>query len=227
MWVTLALGAALLTSFNPILYKRILQDAEPLVVVWGVTLLALPLLGLFTLALTSEYPRIDGLFVLSVLGAAGLNVVAHLASTKALKLADVSLVPPLLAFSPVFTLLISAILFGETPSARGLLGVGLVLVGAYWLNLSSADRLVPLKAFALKPGVMLILLAGLLWAVTPLLEKTAIRHTSPESPRFAAFVATALLAILLTPVVAVRGRPAIGKLFLHLREWFWAALIAG
>jgi len=227
MWVALALGAAVLTSFNPILYKRILRDAEPLVVVWGVTLLALPLLGLFTLALTSEYPRIDGLFVLSVLGAAGLNVVAHLASTKALKLADASLVTPLLAFSPVFTLLISAILFGETPSVRGMLGVGLVLIGAYWLNLSSADRLAPLKAFALKPGIMLILLAGLLWAVTPLLEKTAIRHTSPESPRFAAFVVTALLAILLTPAVAVRGRAAIGKLFLHRREWLLAALIAG
>lgn len=227
MWVALALGAALLTSFNPILYKRILQDAEPLVVVWGVTLLALPLLGLFTLALTSEYPRIDGLFVLSVSGAAGLNVMAHLASTKALKLADVSLVTPLLTFSPVFTLLISAVLFGETPSARGLLGVGLVLVGAYWLNLSSADRLAPLKAFALKPGIMLILLAGLLWAVTPLLEKTAIRHTSPESPRFAAFVATALLPIMLTPAVVVRGRAAIGKLFLHRREWWLAALVAG
>ena len=143
MWVALALGAALLTSFNPILYKRILQDAEPIIVVWGVHLLALPLLGLFTLVLTSQFPRIDGLFVLSVSGAAGLNVVAHLASTKALKLADVSLVTPLLTFSPVFTLLISAILLGETPSVRGMLGVGLVLVGAYWLNLSSADRLAP------------------------------------------------------------------------------------
>lgn len=60
MWGALALGATLLTSFNPILYKRILRDAEPLVVAWGVTLLALPLLGLFTLALTSEYPRMEG-----------------------------------------------------------------------------------------------------------------------------------------------------------------------
>ena len=227
MWVALALGAALLTSFNPILYKRILQDAEPLVVVWGVTLLALPLLGLFTIALTPQFPHLDGLFLFSVLGSAGLNVVAHLASTKALKLEDASLVTPLLIFSPVFTVLISALSLGETPSARGVLGVTLVLIGAYWLNRSGADWLGPFKALAFKPGVGLVLLAGLLWAVTPLLEKTAIRHTSPESPRFAAFVATALLAILLTPAVAVRGRPAIGKLFLHRREWWLAALIAG
>jgi len=227
MWVALALGAAVLTSFNPILYKRILRDAEPLVVVWGVTLLALPLLGLFTLALTSEYPRIDGLFVLSVLGAAGLNVVAHLASTKALKLADASLVTPLLAFSPVFTLLISAIFLGETPSVRGALGVGLVLIGGYWLTASSADWLVPFKSLALKPGVLLVLLAGLLWAITPLLEKTAIRHTSPESPRFVALVTTTLLTLTLTPMVATCGRQAIGQLVLHRREWLLAALIAG
>jgi uncharacterized membrane protein len=107
------------------------------------------------------------------------------------------------------------------------MGVALVLIGAYWLNHSSAGWLAPFKSPALKPGVALVLLAGLLWAVTPLLEKTGIRHTSPESPRVVAFVATALLAILLTPAVAVSGRPALGKLFLHRREWLLAALIAG
>lgn len=50
----LALGAAALTSFNPILYKRILKDADSLVVVWGVTLLALPSLAIFTFVLTPQ-----------------------------------------------------------------------------------------------------------------------------------------------------------------------------
>ncbi len=44
MWAIFALGAALLASFNPILYKRILKEADPLIVVWAVTLLGLPLL---------------------------------------------------------------------------------------------------------------------------------------------------------------------------------------
>ncbi|MEP6896001.1 MAG: EamA family transporter [Chloroflexota bacterium] len=228
MWAILALGAAVLTSFNPILYKRMLKDAEPIVVVWGVTLLALPLLGLFTLALTQQLPNLDWLFALGVLGSAGLNVVAHLASTRALKLADASLVTPLLIFSPVFTVLISALFLGEIPSARGLLGVGLVLIGAYWLNYNSgAGWLKPFKSLELKPGVALVLLAGLLWAITPLFEKTAIQHTNPESPRFAAFVTTAFLTFMLTPAVMTRGRSAIGKLSLHRRELFLAGLIAG
>ena len=227
MWVLFALGAAALTPFNPILYKRILRDAEPLVVVWGVTLLALPLLALFALSLRPQLPQMDGVFLLSALGAGGLNVAAHFASAKALKLEEASLVTPLLIFSPVFTLIIAALFLGEMPSARGVLGVGLVVLGAYWLNRSGVGWLTPFKSLSLKPGVALALLAGLLWAITPLFEKTAIRHTVPESPRFVAFAVTMLLVLMLTPIAAARGRQAIGKLSLHRREWLLAACIAG
>lgn len=229
MWALFALGAAIVTSFNPILYKRMLKDAEPLVVVWGVTLLALPLLALFAHALTPQFPQVDELFLLSAVGASGLNVVAHFASAKALKLEDASLVTPLLTFSPVFTPIIATLFLGERPSPRGILGVGLVVIGARvaWLNHSGASRLAPFKSLALKPGVALVLLAGLLWAVTPLLEKTAIRHTAPESPRFVALVVTTFLVLMLTPAMAARGRQAIGKLRLHRREWLLAACIAG
>ena len=228
MWALFALSAAVLTSFNPILYKRILKDTDPIIVVWGVTVLALPLLGLFAFVLTPQLPRWDLLFVLGVLGSAVLNAVAHLASTRALKLADASLVTPLLVFSPVFTLLISALFLREIPSARGLVGVGLVLIGAYWLNhTSGAGWLTPFKMFAFTPGVRLVLLAGLLWAITPLFEKTAIQHTYPESPRFTAFIATMLLMFMLTPRAMMRGKSAITKLILHPRDVFLAALIAG
>lgn len=228
MWVVFALGAVALTSFNPILYKRMLKDADALVVVWGVVLLALPLLGLFTFALTPQFPEIDSLFVLGVLGSAGLNAVAHLVSTRALKLADVSLVTPLLIFSPVFTVLISAVFLGEIPSAQGLFGVGLVLSGAYWLNRRpGAGWFTPFRLLDITPAVTLVLLAGLLWAITPLFEKTAILHTQPENPSFTAFVVNALLVIILTPAVMARGRESIGKLFLHRRAFLLAGLIAG
>ncbi len=228
MWAFLALGTAVLTSFNPILYKRMLRDTDTIVVVWGVTLLALPLLGLFTFALTPQFPGLDWVFAFGVLGSAGLNAMAHLASTRALKLADVSLVTPLLIFSPVFTLLISALFLGEIPSTKGLLGVGLVLAGAYWLNHHAEAGLVTsFKALALTPGVAFVLLAGLLWAITPLFEKMAILHTNPESPRFTAFIATTLLTFMLTPAVLLRGKPAISQLTLHRRELTLAGLIAG
>ncbi len=228
MWAILALSAALLASFNPILYKRMLGDSSPVFVVWGVIGLALPLLALTTLALTPVWPRVDELFVLAVLGSATLNMAAHLANARSLKLADASLVTPLLTFSPVFTLFISAILLGETPDVRGLLGVVFVLVGAYWLNRGpGSDWLAPFKSISVKPGVALVLLAGLLWAVTPMFEKLAIQHTFPDSPRLVALAVNGLLVGLLTLVVLRRSRLAIFALAHHRREWLLAALIAG
>ncbi len=228
MWAILALGAAVLSSFNPILYKRILKDADSLLVVWGVTLLSLPLLGLFTFVLTPQIPKQDWLFAFGVIGSAALNAVAQIAFARALKMADASLITPLLIFSPVFTLLFSALILGEIPSLKGLSGVGLVLFGAYWLNRKSdAGWLAPFRSLAQTPGVGLVLLAGLLWSITPLFEKTAILHTNPESPRFAAFVATALLTLLLTPAVMARGKSAINKLTLHGKDMLLAGLIAG
>ena len=162
MWTILALGAAVLTSFNPILYKRMLRDTDTIVVIWGITLLALPLLAFFNIPLTSPLPTLNWLFLLGVLGSAGLNAIAHLASTRALQLEDVSLVTPLLIFSPVFTLLISAIFLGEIPSIRGILGVIMILIGAYWLTRQSgASWLNPFTSLTLKPGITLVLLAGL------------------------------------------------------------------
>jgi uncharacterized membrane protein len=228
MWIILALGAAFLTSFNPILYKRMLQEADSLLVVWGVSLLALPLLGLFAFAFTPRLPNIDMLFSVGVLGSSVLNVAAQLASVRALKLADVSLVTALLIFGPVFTVMIAAFFLDELPSAQGLVGVMLVLIGAYWLTRSSSGGwFEPFKSLALTPAVTLILLAGLLWAITPLFEKIAIQHTNPESPRMAAFTANALLTLMLTPPAIKRGRTSIAKLFYYRREFFLAGLIAG
>lgn len=230
MWVFLALGAAALTSFNPILYKQMLRDADTIIVVWAVTLLSLPLLGLLTFGSDLHLPAFDGLFAVGVIGSAVLNVFAQLASTRALKLADVSLVTPLLIFSPVFTILISFVFLDEIPSMQGLVGVGLVLAGAYWLNRDpKADRPLHLKRkrLAFTPAVLFVLLAGLLWAITPLLEKVAILHTKPEDPRFTAFIATALLTLMLTPPALARGKSALTKLLAHRRELIFAGLIAG
>ncbi len=228
MWAILALTTALLTSFNPILYKRMLGESGPVAVVWGVISLALPLLAVTTFALAPTLPRVDGLFLMAILGSATLNAFAHLASARSLKLADASLVTPLLTFSPVFTVFISFLFLGEAPEVRGLIGVALVLIGAYWLNRGSgSDWLTPFKSISVTPGVRLVLFAGLLWSITPILEKLAIQHTFPENPRLVALVVNGLLVSLLTPVVLRSGRLALTLLIRRKRDWLLAALIAG
>jgi hypothetical protein len=68
MWAIFPLGASLLTSFNSILYKCILKDADPFLVVWAVTLLGLLLLATFTFTLTASPLGSDWIFLLAGIG---------------------------------------------------------------------------------------------------------------------------------------------------------------
>jgi uncharacterized membrane protein len=67
----------------------------------------------------------------------------------------------------------------------------------------------------------------MLWAITPIFEKTAIQHTDPSSPRFVAFVVDLLLVLLLTGPALYRGRSSLANLALHRYELLLAGLIAG
>lgn len=134
MWIVFALGAALLASFNPIINKRLLADTNVSVVAWAGQAFGLPLLALNLLLFFRPLPRVDNWFFIGVLGSSVFNTLAHLTATQELKEGDASLVAPMFIFSPAVTLLVSAITLGEIPTPVPLIGVGLVIIGAYVLG---------------------------------------------------------------------------------------------
>src|SRR5712691_51199 len=126
----LALIATVLTSFLPILNKRILRDARPAMVAWVMNAASLPIEASGTLLLTQcsfpslyggvpfsctvEVPHVDGIFVAALLASVALNWAATLLSTMALDKADASLVGPLL---------VAWLTLGEIPGVRQTAGV--------------------------------------------------------------------------------------------------------
>jgi uncharacterized membrane protein len=202
MWIIFSLAAALLASFNPIISKRLLADTDVSVVAWAGQAFGLPLLALNLILFFGPLPRVDGWFFVGILGSAILNTLAHLAATQALKEGDASLVAPLFVFSPAVTLLVSSVALHEIPARLPLIGVGLVILGAYLLALSSWRAvLVPLQVIAYRRSVWLAIAASVFWGITPVFEKTAILHTFPENPTAAAFGALLALAIILFPIM--------------------------
>lgn len=202
MWIIFALGAALLASFNPIINKRLLADTDVSVVAWAGQAFGLPLLALNLFLFFGPLPRVDGWFFIGILGSAILNTLAQLAATQALKEGDVSLVAPLFVFSPVFTLLVSSFTLREVPQLLPLIGVGLIIIGAYLLTLSSwHEAFEPLRAVAHQKALWLAIAASALWGLTPVFEKTAILHTFPENPTAAAFGALLALTLILFPIM--------------------------
>jgi len=213
MSALLALVATVLTSFLPILNKRILQDARPAMVAWIVNAASLPILAAGTFLLTqcslsrgsfscSFRPfHLDMIFAIALLASAVLNWGATLLSTYALEQADASLVSPLLTFNPAFTLLIAWFALGEVPGVQQTIGVAVVLFGAYLLDVEEAQSglLTPLRTLLRKPATVFALLASALWGTTTVLEKVAIEHISPPSGPFVALVGTTLMVLILTP----------------------------
>ncbi len=211
-----ALVATVLTSFLPVLNKYVLRDARPALVAWITNAASLPVLASGTLLLTqcsvtlhgglplscaAHIPRLDGIFVAALLASALLNWAATLLSTVALSKADASLVSPLLTFNPAFTLLIAWLLLGEVPGLRQTLGVAVVLLGAYLLEVEAVRThlLAPLRLLLRRPGALLAMLASALWGTTTVLEKLAIDHMTPPSGPVVALLGTFLMVALLTP----------------------------
>ena len=217
MAALLALVATILTSFLPILNKRLLRDSRPALVAWIINAASLPILAAGTLLLTQcsitplrgslslacavHIPRIDGLFVAALLASALFNWAATLLSTLALARADASLVSPLLTFNPAFTLLLAWPTLGEAPGLHQTIGVVVVLLGAYLLDIEEArtELLAPLRLLLHRPGTLLAIAASALWGTTTVLEKLAIDHVTPPSGPAVALIGTFLLVALLTP----------------------------
>jgi|SRR5579885_426807 uncharacterized membrane protein len=216
MAVLFALIATVLTSFLPILNKYLLRDARPAFVAWITNAASLPLLLLGTLLLTQcslswsgnpllsctlQMPHVDGIFVGALLVSVVLNWGATWLSTVALSKADAGLVSPLLTFNPAFTLLVAWPALGEVPGVRQTLGVGVVLLGAYVLEVEQVrmGMLAPLRLLLRRAGATLALLASTLWGMTTVLEKLAINHMTPPSGPAVALLGTFFLVAILTP----------------------------
>ncbi len=241
-----ALVATFLTSFLPILNKRLLRDARPALVAWSINAASLPILAVGTVLLTQcsftahscrvQFPQIDTIFVIALLASVVLNWAATLLSTRALERADASLVGPLLTFNPAFTLVVAWFLLGEVPGVHQTIGVIVVLLGAYLLEVEEVRTgfFAPMKVLFRRKGALLAIGASALWGTTTVLEKLSIDHMSPSSGPVVALFGTFLIVVLLTPG-AFRGPKEVSPaqqsgwkgLRAHPRAIVLAVLIAG
>lgn len=82
-------------------------------------------------------------FWLPFFATALLNIVIVYGGVKALSLADASLVSPISAATPMFVIVMSYIILGEWPSAWGRVGIILIALGSYVLNLQAPRAELP------------------------------------------------------------------------------------
>lgn len=219
MWFFYAIIFALLSSFGTVIAKKILGKADVYLGLWLHNLFTIPFL-LVIILIFYRIPRIDQSFSFSVVCSVGLDVVAALLAYKALKMSEISLVNPISSFNPVFTAIISYFVLGEKIPFKGCLGIVLIVLGAYLLQFKEVKYgfFAPFKALLTHQGVRYSLIAYFIWAITPIFQKNAILHTTPQVPPFVSFAGLIGTTLVYTPLVKKYSRNVfpIAKLFFGL-----------
>jgi drug/metabolite transporter (DMT)-like permease len=122
-----------------------------------------------------------------------------------------SLTLPYLAFTPVFSMAVAALVLGERVSLTGLAGVLLIVAGAWLLNVHQAQRddwrtwLRPLGAIRWEAGSRMMLGVALIYGLTSTLGKAAVLYLPAATFGALYFAMIGLLALPLMMLLPAGG----------------------
>lgn len=217
--VTLAIVAGLCWGGLDALRKSLAAHLGALPLTFWLLVGQWPLFSLWVIA--SGELEITQEWILPGLAVSMLAILGAVLFIRSIQLSPLSLVIPMLSFTPVFAVISSALVLGEWPSARHLTGIGVIVSGA--LGLGWAGRGEASRGWR-EPGVWLMTLVSLCWASTLTFDKLALRYASVPMH---ALAQSALMGAMLWVILAIRG--SLGELkqiTQHKRMYLWAVILS-
>lgn len=204
----LLLAASLASSGFDLFRKILVRHLAPVPMVVLLAFASVPLFG--AMVVLQGGARVSPGYYVPALGSVILNIVANLTFLQAVRISPLSITVPLMSLTPVFTTLLGLLLLGERPSAPAVLGIALVVAGAFWLNLPNpgeagdAAAVQPFwRAAASQPGAWLMAGTALLLSCTIPLDKLAVAQATTP---FHGFFLTAGIALGTLAVLLAQGR---------------------
>lgn len=201
-------ACALAWSSFDLVRKLLLEDVEPMPLVFALTGLQTPVMLAWFLAAGGHAG--EGLpaggYLLPALASVAINVVANVLFVVAIQVSPLSVTIPLLSLTPVFTTLLAVPMLGEVPGPFQEAGIALVVVGAFALHARPGEGKGVrelLRAFVHERGSWMMIVVAFLWSLGPPLDKMAIRASSTA---FHAFVLSGGVTLGLFVILAARGR---------------------
>ena len=148
-----------------------------------------------------------------------LAILGAMLFIKAVQLSPLSLVIPMLSFTPVFAVLTSAVILEEYPSERQLLGIGIIVSGAFslgWTGNRAGHR------GWYEPGVWMMVAVSLCWAATLTFDKLALNYAAVPMH---ALMQSMLMGISLWIILAIRGSLSeLKKISQYKKLYIWAVI---
>ena len=199
MWLPLSLSYALLTSLHIPTIKILSQKRSVFCFIFINSLFVMPLLTI--LLLINGLPKVNLLFYFYVAVASLIDFLAYSLAVWSFKHFEISLVSPSGSFSPLLVTLFGFLFLSETVSLQKILAIILIVVGAYFLNVSTikSGLLRPFKQLFLSKGVRYFIFANILWSLYPIFQKKALMESFPASPLYNSLLTMVFLAIFSVP----------------------------
>jgi uncharacterized membrane protein len=223
-WIIFAGLAALFDSLKDLLSKQSLQTINPYLVAWSLVLYALPLL--WPLVLITGIPPLGPRFWEALLVGSSINVVAMILYIKALQWSDLSLTVPLITLTPLFLLFVSPAMVGEHATRSDLLGIVLIVTGAYLLNIrpQQSGWFAPFKALWHDRGARTMLIVAGMWSFSAANDKIGVQQSSPSFWVIALFSA---IAVGMVPLLFLTRTHPFPEMFKQARWLIPIGLLQG
>jgi uncharacterized membrane protein len=198
IWLTFGLLTAFFEAVKDVFSKQNLKKNDEYVVAWSLSFFSA--IFLVPLVIFTGIPSLNLQFWLALSIGGSINAVTAILYIKAIKLSDLSLTVPLVAVTPLFMLLTSPLIVGEYPNLFDCMGIFLIVIGSYLLNIKEKSQgyLAPFKALLYQPGPKLMLIVAFLWSITSNFDKIGVQNSSPIFWLFGLFTS---MTVLLLPIL--------------------------
>ena len=216
LWVLYSLLSGFFFATADAFTKKAPVEIDDHVLVLSRFMLGIPLLLLLFII---PIPVIGTAFWYAFAGLIPIEALSYTLYIKSIKNSPISLVLPFLSFTPVFLLLTSFLILGEFPNVMGLVGILIVVIGAYVLHLKSLKHgmLDPIKSIISDRGSMYMLIIAFLFSITSTLSKIIVLNSSPF---FAVIVYLSSLSIVLFVIALVMAGKKIFQLKTEFKSLF-------
>ena len=208
-WFIYAFVCAISLATADALSKKVLDDnTDPYIVAWVRTGYATPFIAVIIPFI--DIPTLDGVFYIAMFLSIPLDIIALLLYMKAIKVSPLSLTLPFLSLTPVFLIGTSYVILGEKSGKSGFIGIILVVIGAYLLNVHTISRGVfePFKAIAKEQGSVLMIVVAFVFSIGVCFGKIAVQHSNPA---FFSVIYIFLLSLFLFIVVSFKSKHFLSK----------------
>lgn len=212
-WFIFAFLTAFFKSTKDVFSKKGLKDIDEYIVAWALRFFALPFL--LPLLFFIKIPVIGNQFWLALFIGGSLNVVTTILYMKAIKVSDLSITIPMVTFTPLFLLITSPLIIGEFPNIFGIVGILLIVMGSYMLNIKKKSQgyFAPFKALLEEKGPRLMLIVAFIWSITANFDKIGLLNSSPI---FWVIAINIFITLCMFPIMFYKSRGKIKQIPVNL-----------